>query len=66
MSTRKPKKDVIDRSIAALSNAQVIELATSIREMWRHEVAAGKMKLDPARMRKYDKDLTELKQLARG
>lgn len=46
-----------------LTDAQVIELAETVRKMWRQEVAAGRMKLDPKRIRAYDKSLAELRQL---
>jgi hypothetical protein len=43
-----------------------LALAVEMRAMWRSEVANGRMKLDPKRMRAYDEHIKELQQLHRG
>lgn len=64
MSTH--EQAAVKQAVNGLTDAQVIELAADIREMWRQEVATGRMKLEPRRMRAFDRDLAELRALTKG
>jgi hypothetical protein len=69
MSTHnQPKKatPALDQALTQVSTADLIGMAESIRRTWRREVAAGRVQLEPGKMRSFDASLTNLKNVTRG
>jgi hypothetical protein len=69
MSTHNlPKKatPALDRALEQLSTADLISMAENTRKVWRREVAAGRVQLEPRKMRTFDASLVNLKNVTKG